>query len=80
MELIIFWLITLSILWLASIIFGIYIYKQTNKNYILLLKLRARLNKITDTGDHVSMKLDLKRTKREPLIVDSSSLDQRIGL
>jgi len=69
------WLIILSILWIVPIILCIYIYKLSHNNYILYLKLRARMNKITDSGDHVSMKLNLRHVKKEPLVVDSSSLN-----
>lgn len=69
------WLIILSILWIVPIILCICIYKQSHNNYILCLKLRARMNKITDSGDHVSMKLNLRHLKKEPLVVDSSSLN-----
>lgn len=74
------WLIILSILWIMPIILCIYIYKQSHNNYILYLKLRARMNKISDSGDYVSMKLNLKHVKKEPLVVDSSSLNQRTDL
>jgi len=75
---IIAWLSSLSALCLILGIVCVLFRLQMERNRFELMKLRARLNAVTDRGDPVRIKLNLKAQPPRKLGFDLTALDNEV--